>query len=84
MQLIGIEFKKPTVVDRYIGLALIMFVAVSIHMGASPTIVGALSGGAVSAMFGVKSFRSIQDFLAAGCFGMVGAILCICIAPMFR
>lgn len=84
MRLIGIELHKPSPADMLFGGGVMVLVAILLNANVNPSAVGAMAGGVVASLFGVKAFRSAPEFLVTGCCGVVGAILCQLIASSWQ
>lgn len=80
MKVGGIEIAHPTPLDMAIGLVLCaLLVAVFIGAGGASSSsfsgAGAVCGGVIGSIFGIRAHKSILHLVAAGVLGIAGAVV---------
>lgn len=85
MHLIGIDLHKPTTPETFLGVGLFLLLAAAVVFGyLDPSMAGVVSGGVAAGVFGVSAFRSVPEFIAAGCCGILGALMCPALVAVIK
>lgn len=74
MRLSGVELSKPTMGEVLVAAIVLLLTVILFANHIGLDIIGAIFGGVISSLFGIRVIRSFVELLMAGCCGLIGGL----------